>query len=117
MSKMRNRIGGIMKIRDLNTVVDFPYEVRINSILDAYTVLEDRLMVKNLPRTYKEFLNNVKDYCDIHDELDLISINQKNPVIRLKNLDIRDLVIKEITPDWIVYVGWEKNIKREEMWK
>ena len=106
-----------MRIHELNKVVDFPYEVRINSIVDAYTVLEDRLKVKNLPRTYKEFLDNVKDYCDIHDELELVSINQRNPVIRLKNMDIRDLVVKEITQDWIIYVGWEKNIKQEELWK
>ena len=31
-------MSGNMRVRDLQKVVDFPFEVRINSIPDTYTV-------------------------------------------------------------------------------
>lgn len=102
-------MSGSMRVHDLMKVIDFPIEVRIKDIQDTYTVLRDRLDVQNLPNRFKDLIDKIKEYCDLHDELDLISVQGGVPEIRLKNLDVKDLVILSITGDWIVYVGWEKN--------
>lgn len=99
-----------IKVRDLQNVVNFPIEIRIKSILDTYTVLRIRLNEYHLPTQYIDLLKNIQKYCDKHEELELISVSDGQPEIRLKNIDVKDLVVLEITPDWIVYVGWEKNI-------
>ncbi len=104
-------MSGNMRVRDLQKVVDFPFEVRINSIPDTYTVLRDRLDVQNLPNRFTDLVDKIKDYCDLHDELDLVGIQGGVPEIRLKNMDVKDLVITSITSDWIVYVAWEKNLQ------
>lgn len=102
-------MNGNMRVHDLMKAIDFPIEVRIKDIQDTYTVLRDRLDVQNLPNRFKDLVDNIKHYCDLHDELDLISVQGGVPEIRLKNLDVKDLVVLSITNDWIVYVGWEKN--------
>ena len=104
-------MNGSMRVHDLQKVVDFPFEVRINSIPDTYTVLRDRLDVQNLPNRFTDLVDKIKDYCDLHDELDLIGVFGGVPEIRLKNLEVKDLVVISITSDWIVYVAWEKNLQ------
>ena len=98
-----------MRVHDLMKVVDFPLEFRIRDIQDTYTVLRDRLNVQNLPIRYVDLVDKIKGYCNLFDELDLINVQCGVPEIRIKNLDVKDLVVLSITNDWIVYVGWEKN--------
>lgn len=104
-----NYKSGNMRVHDLMKVIDFPIEVRIKDIQDTYTVLRNRLNARNLPIRFRELVDNIQSYCDLYDELDLVSVQDGIPEIKLKNIDIRDLVVLRITNDWVVYVGWKKN--------
>lgn len=98
-----------MKVRELNKVVDFKYEIRINNIQDIYSLLRERLNVKDLPMYYDELIENIESYIDKFNEIDYICNNNNCPELRVRNLDFQDLVVLKITKDFIVYIGWEKN--------
>jgi len=98
-----------MKVRELNKVIDFPYEVRINKIQDIYTLFRERLKIKDLPMYMDELSRNITSYTDKFDDIDFITHNNGIPELRIRNLDIQDLVVTKITEDFIIYVGWEKN--------
>ncbi|MBQ8218398.1 MAG: hypothetical protein IJZ79_03740 [Bacilli bacterium] len=98
-----------MKVRELNKVVDFIYETRINNINDIYTLFRERFKIRDLPMYHSELIDNIMTYINMVDNIDYIGINNGIPELRIRNIDIQDLVVTKITQDFIVYVGWEKN--------
>lgn len=98
-----------MKVRELNKVVDFVYETRINNINDIYTLFRERFKIRDLPMYHSELVDNIMTYVNMVDDIDYIGINNGIPELRIRNIDIQDLVVTKITQDFIVYVGWEKN--------
>lgn len=99
-----------MKVRELNKVVDFSYETRINNINDIYTLFRDRFKIRDLPMYHAELVDNIMTYVNMFDDIDYIGIHNGIPELRIRDIDIQDLVVTKITQDFIVYVGWEKNL-------
>ncbi|MBQ8234649.1 MAG: hypothetical protein IJZ36_03605 [Bacilli bacterium] len=98
-----------MKVRDLNKVVNFPYEVRLHKINDLYTLFRERFKIKELPMYYTEFIDYIENNIDNFDNIEYVCTTNGVPELKISNIDIQDLVVLKITEDFIVYVGWEKN--------
>lgn len=98
-----------MKVRDLNKVVNFPYEVRLHKINDLYTLFRERFKIKELPMYYTEFIDYIENNIDNFDNVEYVCTTNGVPELKISNIDIQDLVVLKITEDFIVYVGWEKN--------
>lgn len=98
-----------MKVRDLNKVVNFPYEVRLHKINDLYTLFRERFKIKELPMYYTEFIDYIENNIDNFDNVEYVCTTNGVPELKILNIDIQDLVVLKITEDFIVYVGWEKN--------
>ena len=98
-----------MKVRDLNKVVNFPYEVRLHKINDLYTLFRERFKIKELPMYYAEFIDYIENNIDNFDNVEYVCTTNGVPELKISNIDIQDLVVLKITEDFIVYVGWEKN--------
>lgn len=98
-----------MRVRELNKVVDFAYETRINDIMDIYTLFRERFKIKDLPQYFSELIDNIMTYVNMFDDVEYVGMTNGVPELRIKNIDIQDLVVIKITQNFIVYVGWEKN--------